>query len=198
LSTDPSRPPRKDAVLKNLPEERQAAILEMLAGKGCKATREWLAQEGIKTSASALSEFSCWHRLVQRYKQRDSIVAGMQARHREKHPDVSEEDLFAMGQELFCAMALADGDAENWRKIQSLRQSEASLKLGARRTKMLEQRVKIAGEAFKLAREKFEFEAAKAVRENMASLKSIAGRSDLDDDAKLEQIRLKLFGKAPQ
>ncbi|HEY1123751.1 MAG TPA: hypothetical protein VGE67_19190 [Haloferula sp.] len=48
-----------------------------------------------------------------------------------------------------------------------------------------------------LQRDKFEFDAAKACLAKLPELRSIASDTKLDQDAKLKQIRLKLFGVLP-
>ena len=49
-----------------------------------------------------------------------------------------------------------------------------------------------------LQREKFEFDAAKKAIEHAAAIKTIATNRSLDSDARVEQVRLRLFGSAPQ
>ena len=45
-----------------------------------------------------------------------------------------------------------------------------------------------------LALNKFQFDAVKAVKEHLAELNQINNRGDLDDDSKMNQFRLRLFG----
>lgn len=49
----------------------------------------------------------------------------------------------------------------------------------------------------KFAREKFEFDAAKACLKQLPLLKAISADRSLNDDQRIEQIRLKLFGEVP-
>lgn len=183
-------------MLKNLTEERQGDIIELVKEKGFKEAKSQLAQDGIITSLGALSEFCSWWRLCQRYRQRESAIGTILENLRVKHPELTPDELFNYGQDTFSVMALEDEDPENWARIQLVRQRQAKLGLEGERIETLKQRAETAEQELKLAREKFQFDAVKAVRKNMAALNSITERSDLEDDAKLEQIRLKLFGQA--
>lgn len=49
-----------------------------------------------------------------------------------------------------------------------------------------------------LSRDKFQFDVAKAVRKHLSELQENENRSDLDDDQKMEQVRLRLFGEKPK
>ncbi len=52
--------PRADSVLKTLPPDRQAAIIEHLRTNKLADTVAWLLAEGIKTSVTAPSLFPSW------------------------------------------------------------------------------------------------------------------------------------------
>jgi hypothetical protein len=54
------------------------------------------------------------------------------------------------------------------------------------------------GRKYSLAREKWEFDAADACRKHLPEIQGIEADTSLDDDDKLNRIRLRLFGCAPK
>jgi hypothetical protein len=58
----PTRKPRNDSVLKQLPVEKQREIAEFARKHSLVRTSEWLAAQGINTSKSSLGDFLSWFR----------------------------------------------------------------------------------------------------------------------------------------
>jgi hypothetical protein len=58
-------------------------------------------------------------------------------------------------------------------------------------------KLKTKQDELSLAREKFQFDAAKAALAKLAELNAIKRDNSLNEDAKLEQARMKLFGEIP-
>jgi Protein of unknown function (DUF3486) len=54
------------------------------------------------------------------------------------------------------------------------------------------------GKKFSFARQKWEFAAAKACLRHLPQLKAIAADDSLDEDARVERARIRLFGSAPK
>lgn len=65
------------------------------------------------------------------------------------------------------------------------------------RLAMKERELAIKEAELSLAREKFEFDAAKAALKELPALRKIASDNSLNDQDKLTQVRLRLFGSAP-
>lgn len=116
-----TRKPRGDAKLKTLPEARQEQIAEMLAAKTLQDVKRELAQDGLQTSANALSEFWSWWQLRQQFAEKESLVEELMASFKEANPDISEEKLFEHGQTVFALLALKDGSAKDWKRVQDVR-----------------------------------------------------------------------------
>jgi len=112
--------PRADSVLKTLPEERQAAITDYARDKSLKETREWLAADGIKTSEASLSAFLSWHALRLQLKRNESTVEVMLEKLQLQRPDLLPEQIQAVGQEFFTAMAMEQQDPKQWFFAQQL------------------------------------------------------------------------------
>lgn len=106
-------------MLKNLSPERQAEVyarcnLPADQGGGYTATRKWLADDGIKTSEAALSEFWSWYGLSQQLKRNESTVETLLKRYREINQNATAEELMQAGQAFFSALALEQQDAKTW------------------------------------------------------------------------------------
>lgn len=116
-----TRKPRGDAKLKTLPEARQEQIAELLASKTLAEVKAELAQDGLHTSVNALSEFWSWWQLRQQFAEKETLVEELMAAFKEANPDVSEEKLFEHGQTVFALLALKDGSAKDWKRVQDVR-----------------------------------------------------------------------------
>jgi hypothetical protein len=77
----------------------------------------------------------------------------------------------------------------------ALKDAETFIGLGMLREKRKQSQLK--GEDLELQRRRFEFSAAKSVKEHFAELKSILSDRSLNEEAQIEGIRLRLFGKGP-
>jgi len=132
--------PRANSPLRTLPEERQAAIIERLKTGSRDEVRKWLAEDGFKTSTGALSEFWSWWHLRQQFQQNQSDVDTLLENLRKQEPALSEEKLFAYGQQVFSVLAMKNEDAKDWARIQMLRLNDQRTALEARRIAILEKK----------------------------------------------------------
>ncbi len=171
-----NKKPRADSVLKTLPPERQAAVAEHLRGNSLDETRLWLAQDGLKTSIAALSEFLSWHSLQQQLHRNESTVETLLQKLQVSRPDWTPDQIQTVGQSFFTALALEQQDPKQWFLIQ-----QTALKR----------------EQLSLDKNKFEFDATRAAMAKLPELKAISANKNLSEDEKLEQARLALFGSAP-
>lgn len=170
------RKPNSNAKLKTLPEERQDAIAEYALDHSLTDTVKWLREDGLQTSSAALSEFLSWYRLREQLTHNESTVKEMLEELKASSPDISQEQLDQAGQLFFSALAIEQQDSLTWKRVK-----DSQLRTGL----------------LKLNRDKFEFDAAKACLAMLPELKAIAVNKSLSETQKVENIRLKLFGKVP-
>jgi hypothetical protein len=172
---------RKDAVLRNLPEERQNEIGRMLMpGPGNKTqaeVREWLAQEGIVVSEQKVSQFWRWWTEAQARRGKLERAEREAVEWAAAHPDATPAEVFAMGQRIFARLAMTTADAKTWWSTQMLQ---------------------IRRDAQGLSWERFRFSAAKAALKELPRLQEIEADNMLDTDEKIRAVRIALFGEAPE
>lgn len=131
MSTE--RKPRADSRLKTLPEERQAAIVALLSSKSLADVRTELRRDGIETSPAALSEFLSWYQVKEALRRRESRVAGILEQLHTETPNLDEDRLFALGQSVFGAMAIAEEDSKTWHRTQRIFMDRQKLALDRER-----------------------------------------------------------------
>jgi len=135
-----NKKPRADSVLKTLPPDRQAVIAEYLRAHSLEDTRAWLAEDGLKTSIAALSEFFSWHALEVKRQRREQAIEHWMECEKLDHPELSDEELFTRGQRKFSMISIAEEDPENWARIQATGFKKLQLSQEDRRIKLLEQK----------------------------------------------------------
>lgn len=151
---------RSDSVLKNLPEERQAQIIEWINTPksddcvgGQKFALEQLAADGIKTSAASLSDFYSWWHLQQTFRRADNFTTQIEESLRKQFPELSSEKIAEAGQLVFTLQATNARDAKEFREMEWLRlakvtgatkarQKDRDLALAERRVRLLEKKAK--------------------------------------------------------
>lgn len=191
--SDPTKEPRCDAKLKNLPEERQAEIIAKLKADGFQETLLWLRDDGIKTSFGALSDFRSWHRIKAQHARKESIVLQVLEQRKKEQPSITPAELFEHGQMIFSAISLEEEDSESWARIQQLTMNKnlEEAKLAIRRE--AEDRMK-AKNQFEI--EKFQFDGAKAALKHLRELQLINSQK-IPEAEKIQKVRERLFGKLP-
>lgn len=129
---------RSDSKLKTLPEERQAQIAEMLRASSLEEVKAQLAQDGLDTSVASLSEFYSWYHMRRQYQQTEDTVQAMLDILKQEKPEISDQQIFNYGQQVFSVLALKEGDNENWARIQRLHLRSQHERLLERRVRLLE------------------------------------------------------------
>lgn len=109
---------RADAKLKTLPEERQAEIAEFAAKHTLAETVIWLRSLGIEVSHTAVSRFLTWHRLKEQMDRNEVVVQEMLAKLSEEKPELTQEEMSALGQVFFLGLALEKQDPRGWHMAQ--------------------------------------------------------------------------------
>lgn len=123
------RKPRADSKLKTLPEERQGQIAEFARDHSLAETVLWLREDGVQSSAAALSEFLSWYLLRDQLRKNESTVETVLEQLRGARPDLTESDLFSAGQSFFSALAIEQRDALSWKRVQDVKVKTEALKL---------------------------------------------------------------------
>jgi hypothetical protein len=139
------RKPRADSRLKTLPPELRADIAAHAATHRLEETRAWLlAEKKIRTSTGALSEFLSWQRLQESLQANENTVAALMDWYRERHPDTGAEELSALGQAFFSALALRLQDPKVWTAIQHLGLKRRQLDLDREKLELLRRKAEQA------------------------------------------------------
>jgi len=181
--------PRSDAKLLNLPEEQKSQLCGwLLSGMPLHIVNGLVKKQfNVETSLSGLSHFYSVEcvALLMRNRQRAVFTADEIAEAAAKDPGrFDQATIDALKQQAF-ELAIAPGaDPKNVKAL-------FSLVLKSKDQALAEKQIS-------LDREKFEFDAAGAALHNLESLRHIAGDRKLDNRAKLDAVRMKLFGEAPK
>jgi hypothetical protein len=112
--------PRSDSALKTLPPARQAAIAEYGAAHSLEETVAWLKADGLATNKSSLSEFLSWHALQQQLVKNANTVEALLEEYKAANPNCTPEQIQAVGQSFFTALALQQQDPKQWFLTQQL------------------------------------------------------------------------------
>ena len=134
------RKPNSNAVLKTLPDERQATIAQYARDHSLEETVKWLIEDGLETSTGALSNFLSWYSLQQQLARNASTVETLLADYVKTDPKLPPEKIQAMGQAFFSAMCLAQQDPDAWVLVQRLNLQRSALALDERRISLLEKK----------------------------------------------------------
>jgi hypothetical protein len=143
---DPDKEIRADAKLKNLPEQALEDLWRFRNPEedGEKLTLEAVAVQvqdthGFSVSLSTLSEFFKWLRLKKRMQgARDRAE---QARYAlAKDPTMTPDDIAKVGQMVFTAETIEDGNVKAYVELQKLRLQAAKQEMELRKVVMLEKK----------------------------------------------------------
>ncbi len=181
--------PRSDAKLLNLPEEKQAQLVDwLLGGTPYHEARALVQKEfGVSVSLASLSHFYqavCTPHLIRRRAQAVGMAAEV-ARAAESSPaqfDAATVD--AIRQKAFELAISPMSQPKDVKALFMLLQKSRDQELKA--------------ETLKLDREKFEFDAAKSALEALPALQQIARTPGLDEREKIDRVRRQLFGVLPE
>ena len=106
--------PRSDSKLKTLPEDRQVVIAEYARGHSLEETVKWLSDDGLKTSAAALSEFLSWFQLRSQLQRNESTVESLLKNLQQTRPAWTPDQIDKAGQDFFSALAIEQQDSLTW------------------------------------------------------------------------------------
>ena len=158
----------------------------------------------ITTNTSSLRDFYSWYNLRNRWEKAAARSLDVQELIAAADPTLSPEKVEAAGQLVFLNEAIEAGGAEGAKAFVSLSRLRLSQKahqaeLDGFRLKYEQKEREIEQKERQMAldREKFEFDAAEAALKEVAALKSIAADRTINHDAKIAQVRQRLFGLAP-
>lgn len=136
MDTQPK--PKSNALLKNLPEERQEQIYgwcnkandvdaegDPIAGTGGLAfAQAQLAEDGIKVSLTTLSEFARWYALRLTFQRAETQAQEVERMLRSEFPQATPEKIALAGQLVFTMQASNAGDAKTFVALEQLRLSK--------------------------------------------------------------------------
>lgn len=170
--------------LKELPSEERVKLMEILRANIYEKA-EPLAEKlvGFRCSSQVLSKFYSWQVAQEELEDANDLVSSYEEFCRRQNPEWSQEKVRESAIAVFMASTAAKRDLEGFATIAKL---DLDQKKEARSDRQLN-----------LEREKFEFNAAEACLKQLPELKAISSNKTLTESQKVEQIRLKLFGKVP-
>ena len=108
------------SVLKNLPDDRQDAILEYYETHKGTDTVQWLAAGNIKTSTASLSTWRSWYLEKRILDRRERAIVRSLWDHKLLHPDTTKKELDEMGEFIFNALAIKQRDVKTWHITQQV------------------------------------------------------------------------------
>jgi len=142
-----NKKPRADSPLKTLPEDRQAVIADYARTHTLTETRQWLAQDGFKTSEAALSLWLSWHRRQHALQESNNLVEQFEEFTRTQNPDWTPDKVRDTAISFFLAHTANQQDPEQFATIVKLDQQE---RFGRTKASQKERELKIAEARFLL------------------------------------------------
>ena len=190
MSAQPT--PRADAVLKNLPRDRQHEIyLRRTEGKedqrSLAALRDWLREDGLKVSQRALSEFLSWYADRLALQESNDTLEAFEEFLRKQKPGWTADKVRDTAIQFFISQTVGQKDVNKFATVVTLDQNE---RFGKTKAKFKEREIT-------LKENKFQFDAAKLALASVQKLKVIS-TSKLSDVEKIDAARRALFGELPE
>jgi hypothetical protein len=185
--------PRADAVLKNLPPERQHEIwLRRTEGKkedrGQAAIQGWLAQDGLKVSRRSLSEFFSWYADRLALKESGDTLEAFEEFLRKQKPGWTADKIRDTAIQFFISQTVGQKDLYKFATVVQLDQNE---RFGRTKGAFKEREIS-------LKEKKFYFDAVAACRKQLPALKAIEANKSFSEEQKTQMFMEKLFGPKPQ
>ena len=138
--TPNSRKVRPDAILRQLPEERQQMVFAALQKKSYEEVRKDLAADGIKVGTTALADFYQFCSSEAFYRRAEVGRQQMQSRILEAHPEFTMDQATEMADAAFIATTAAVGDLEGYLGVRKIISMERKMGLEKRRVELLEKK----------------------------------------------------------
>jgi hypothetical protein len=133
------------AVLKNLPIEKQAAIIEYTDGKGGEslvATAAWLQADGIPASAEMVGNFRSWYLLRKQFNANEEACLDMAEECVKRGWVKTAEEERAAAQIFFNRMAVEQQDPDMWSKMERINLSKEKVELEKKKLKLVSKKYK--------------------------------------------------------
>ena len=147
-----ARKTRPEAVLKNLPREKQDAIIDYTDGRNgqkahsLRATVEWLKPQGIFTSFCALGIFRRGYLMREQLMNDEAVALELIKTCKENGWIKTAEQERKAGQQFFNRLAIARQDPTMWVRLQQVHFSEEKVKLEKKKLRFEMKRREQAGE----------------------------------------------------
>jgi Protein of unknown function (DUF3486) len=183
--------PKSNSVLDALPENQRAQLESWLFEENISyndASARLLADFNVRSAPSSIGE---WYRRTQQQRMLREIresreFANQTVTEFQKNPaDMYAALVNMVGQIAF--ESSMDG-----------KKFDAETIFNFTKLVMTARKQELSAQTLALAKEKFQFDAAKAALLEVGKLKSIASKPNLNEKEKIKQIRLALFGSAPE
>lgn len=184
---------RPEAVLKNLPAERQEQVYEKLGEKTLREVRAWLAEDGLKVSLQTISEFRSWYASRLQAQLREQRVLNYMEVLRKQSPELSEEKLAQYGASVFNLQAIEEQDPKLFLAIQT---AQHKAQMDRLKLEQRERQIQQRQEGLELEKARFQRETAELFLKWAADqrAKEIAGSNESNAE-KIERLGQLMFGE---
>lgn len=193
---------RTDAKLLNLPAKDRALVAGWVQESGVSLALQRIASVlHIETSQSALyAALAFWESEEENDKARAMALA--QLRHEEADKTMNSAQFMAALDRRMAMLKAAAKDDKGYNDARYLIIADESARTKAElekvKLKLKERGLSQKDREIALAIEKFQWDGAKEALAKLKELKSIAADRTLNDDQKIEQVRLRLWGAVPK
>lgn len=178
--------PRADAKLKNLTEEEQESLWSYLQEKTGDGKRRPLTdllsevplRHGFTTSAPSLSEWRSWYGLKRRMDRAKKRADQARLEYASQHPDLDPSELEKIGQLVFTAESIENGNIKAYVQLMALRLEAAKVAQGSEKIRLAEEALAQAERKLALLEGK-----VKAAEKAVSDLRN----PDIANDATLRQ-----------
>jgi hypothetical protein len=141
----PEKQPYPQAVLKNLPKEKQDAIWDYRFGKPRHTqlqTVQWLRDDGIQTSTGSLSYWERSYAVTRKMDDNQAVTEQLVERGKAEGWIKTAEEEQAIAQCFFTRLAAQDMDPKTWFLMQSLNLEKEKIALTAQKIEIERQKLR--------------------------------------------------------
>lgn len=137
--------PRSDSPLRSLPEDAQTQVIAWLQEKSQGEVRKLVkAAHGFEPSDAALSGFWSWWHVRRQLHRNQATVGTLLEDLKREQPELSDEDLFSVGQRFFTALAIEQQDSLSWKRAQDATSRRELVSVMRRKLALLERKAQQA------------------------------------------------------
>ena len=176
-----------------MPEERQQAIAEYLRDNSLGKAVDWLREDGVITSRTALSEFLSWYQLRRQLREDESTTDTIIEELKRELPGISDAQIDEFGQKTFSLLSIRRQDLEGF---VSVRSAKAKAEIETAKLQLRRQAEERLQEALKFQKEKWMRESVELFLKWSADERSKQIlEQTVSNTEKIEQLGQLHFGK---